>query len=252
MVRIIFVINLILFSTSIFSQEATFLNDYRSYENIISGVYTQRSTSEEFISLDLPEVVNQIEIIEPNKGLDFIKVKKTSIVLFDSHNIEINKPIGKISSTVPVTVDSVFYKEIYRDYSKPWSISFNVWSRIIIDNKPYYTDCDIHDYSILEPIAELKQKVLIIGQCTGYDYAYHLGYPEYFFLIILNENNEILYESKILDITIGDEFAMKEDFLKTKWNKETKTFELIFFNQLETEEKRSLEVFWNGKEMRIK
>jgi len=252
MLRIILVINLVLFSTCIFSQNAEFFNDYRSYENIISGVYTQKSTSEEFISLDLPEVGNQIKIIETNEGVDFIKVNKTSIVLFDSHNIETNKPIGKISRTIPVTVDSVFYKEIYRDYSKPWSISFNVWNRIIIDNKPYYTDCDIHDYSILEPIDELQQKVLIIGQCTGYDYAYHLGYPEYFFLIIMNENNEVLYESKILDITIGDEFAMKEDFLKTNWNNETKTFELTFSNQLEIEEKRSIKVFWNGKKMRIK
>ena len=113
----------------------------------------------------------------------------------------------------------------------------------------YYTDYDIHDSPEIEVIKELNQKVLIVGQNTGYDYAYHLGYPEYFFLLFLNENNEVIFESEILDIRIGDEFAMKEDFLETSWNEKTKNFEITLFNQFETERKE-LEILWNGKEMK--
>jgi hypothetical protein len=52
-----------------------------------------------------------------------------------------------------------------------------------------------------------------------------------------------------LDIRIGDEFAMKEDFLETSWNEKTKNFEITLFNQFETERKE-LEILWNGKEMK--
>jgi hypothetical protein len=220
-----------------------------SHENFKKGTYNQKSSLKKYLDLSLPIVENNSNSIEIGNDLNFIKINNTPVVLFDSHNIEKLKPIGKIKNTSQVKIDSTFFKEKYRDFSKPWSISFNVWNRIIINGKPYYTDYDIHDSPIIEVIKELNQKVLIIGQNTGHDSAYHLGYPEYYFLLFLNENNEVIFESKILDITIGDEFAMKEDFLETNWNEKTNNFEITLFNQYEAERKE-LKINWNGKEIK--
>ena len=247
----ILVLLIILFSFKSYSQNYAFYNDYRSYKNIKKGTYSQKSTLKKYLDLRLPIVKSNSNSIELNKGFDFIKISKSPIVLFDSHNLEKMKPIGKIERTTQVKIDSTYFKEIYRDYSKPWSITFNVWNKITINGKAYYTDYDIHDSPEIEIIKELNQKVLIIGQNTGYDYAHHLGYPEYYFLLFLNENNEVIFESEVLDITIGNEFSMIENFLATNWNEKTKNFEITLFNKFETE-RQEMKIQWNGKEMKIK
>ncbi|PKG43701.1 hypothetical protein [Psychroflexus sp. MES1-P1E] len=245
----ILVLLIILFSLENYGQNYAFYNDYRSHKNIIEGTYSQKSTLKTYLDLKLP-IIDNSKPIEINIGFDFIKISESSVVLFDSHNVEIMKPIGKIERTTQVKIDSTFFKEIYRDYSKPWSISFNVWNKITINGKSYYTDYDIHDSQDIEDIKQLNQKVLIIGQNTGYDYSYHMGYPEYYFLLFLNKSNEVIFESEILDIRIGDEFAMKGDFLKTNWSEKTENFEITFFKQLEAERKE-LEIHWNGKEIKM-
>jgi hypothetical protein len=225
-----------------------------SHENFKNGIYYQNSTSKKYLDLSLPIVDNNSKSLEIGNKINFIKTNNTPVVLFDSHNIEKMKPIGKIENTTQVKIDSTFFKEKYRDFSKPWSISFNVWNRIIINGKPYYTDYDIHDSTIIEGIKELNQTVLIIGQNTGYDSAYHLGYPDYYFLMFLNDNNEMISESEILNISIGNEFGMKEDFLKTNWNEKTKKFEITLFNQsiCKPGDKKEMNIHWNGEVVEIK
>lgn len=248
--KIIFALLIISLTFNSFSQNDVFFNDYRSYTNIKVGVYVVKSTLQEYINLELPFIENNSKEIDLNSSSQFIKIAETPVILFDNHDVDKRKPIGKIINTTQVKIDSTFFNQIYRDFSKPFSISFNVWNRIIINEKAYYTDYDIHDSSLSETIEELNQKVLIIGQNTGYDYAYHLGYPEYYFLLFLNENNEVIYESQILDIVFGDEFAMKEDFLITKWNDKTRNFEITLFNQ-HVLEKKEINVYWNGNKMKI-
>jgi hypothetical protein len=236
-----------------YSDNSAYYKTY-SHENFKKGTYSQKSTLKKYLDLSLPIVENNSKSLEITNDLNFIKTNKTPVVLFDSHNIEKMKPIGKIKNTTQVKIDSTFFKEKYGDFSKPWSISFNVWNRIIINGKPYYTDYDIHDSPNIEVIKELNQKVLIIGQNTGYDSAYHLGYPEYYFLIFLNDNSERIFESEILDISIGSEFAIKDDFLNTNWNDKTKKFEITIDNlaYCKPENKKEIEIHWNGEVIEIK
>lgn len=236
-------------------QEHAFYNDYRSYEHIKSGTYIKKSTLKEYLNLNLPILNNKTKVIDLKNPIEnahyFIKIAQEPVVLFDSHHPNTMQPIAIVKETIQVEVDSVLYKEIYRDFTKPWSVSFNVWNRIIVDGKAYYTDYDLHDSQMMLPIEQLNQKVLIVGQNTGYDYGYHLGYTEYYFLLFLNKENEVIYESDIIDITFGDEFGRLEDFIKTNWNNNTKGFEITLFNQF-VQDKKTVILIWNGKNLRFK
>lgn len=236
-------------------QEHAFFNDYRSYEHIKSGTYIKKSTLKEYLNLNLPILNNNTKDIDLKNPIEnahyFIKIVQEPVVLFDSHDPKTMQPIAIVKETMHVEVDSVLYKEVYRDFTQPWSVSFNVWNRIIVDGKAYYTDYDLHDSTIIVPIEALYQNVLIVGQNTGYDYAYHLGYAEYYFLIFLNNQNEVIFESDLLDITFGDEFGMPEDFFNTSWNDKTRCFEITFFNQF-VKDKKTIELYWNGKDLKFK
>ena len=76
----------------------------------------------------------------------------------------------------------------------------------------------------IEEIA-LNQKVEIIGQYDGYDGAYHLAYPEYFFLIFTDNKNKVVYKTKVLEFYLNNEFAIDEDILKLNWNEKNKHYE---------------------------
>lgn len=235
-----------------YGQKYAYFNDYRSYTNIQSGTYTTKSTLKDYLNLNLPVIANNSKQLKITNFDDFtyqfIKINGQPIVLFDSHDSDNLQPVAIVKETIQVVVDSILHKEIYRDFSQSWSVSYNVWNRIIIDGKAYYTDYNLHDSDIILPIEPFNQKVLIVGQNTGYDYGYHLGYPEYYFLLFLNDQNEVLYESDILDITFGDEFGMPEDFLKTNWNQNNRCFEITFFNQF-VNPKKTILASWNGRSL---
>lgn len=251
----IFIFFFILLAYKSLGQKSAYFNDYRSYTNIKSGTYVTKSTLKDCLNLNLPVITNNTKSIQFNNydelTYQFIKITEQPVVLFDSHDPEKMRPIAIVKETIQVAVDSILYKEIYRDYTKPWSVSFNVWNRIIVDGKAYYTDYDLHDSQIMLPIEQLNQKVLVVGQNTGYDYGYHIGYTEYYFLLFLNKENEVIYESDIIDITFGDEFGMPEDFIKTNWNNNTQGFEITFFNQF-VQDKKTVRLIWNGKNLRFK
>ena len=122
-----------------------------------------------------------------------------------------------------------------------------MWNRILINDKYYYTDADIHDFSISKELKNLNQKVVIIGQKEGYDGAYHLGYPEYFFIIFTDNENKVINKTKVLDFSLNNEFAMEEDILNIIWNDKRKFYEITLFGD---EEK--VRINWNSKTSEIK
>jgi hypothetical protein len=140
-----------------------------------------------------------------------------------------------------VCVDSVIYKYKFKDLTNC------VWNRILINDKFYYTDADIHDFSISKDLNKLNQKLKIIGQEDGYDGAYHLGYPEYFFMIFTDIKNNVIYKTKVLDFYLNDEFAMQEDILKLEWNEKNNSYEITLIGADE-----KINISWNGKETEVK
>ena len=80
--------------------------------------------------------------------------------------------------------------------------------------------------NITKYLENTNQKVNIIGQYDGYDGAYHLGYPEYFFLIFTDNENNVIYKTKILDFELNNEYAMEEDILKITWNENSKIYKI--------------------------
>ncbi|MFT5970084.1 MAG: hypothetical protein ACI8ZO_000589 [Flavobacteriales bacterium] len=79
------------------------------------------------------------------------------------------------------------------------------------------------------------------------DGYYDTGYPNFFFVVVLDEKNEIVFDSKILDFDCGDEFCDAE--LMGSLSKETtdKGFEFMLYR---IEEK--IEVVWTGKEIKTR
>ena len=157
------------------------------------------------------------------------------------HKLKNLKPVGILKSLTQVRIDSTFYKLKFKDLTNC------VWNRININGKYYYTDVDIHDFSLSRELTNLNQKVEIIGQYDGYDGAYHLAYPEYFFLIFTDNKNKVIYKTKVLEFYLNDEFAMEEDILNLKWNEKNSSYEITLIGA-----EQKIKVSWNGKTSKIK
>ena len=190
---------------------------------------------------DLPIIEPNIEILNPKEFPYFLNPQNRKIVLFENHKLNDLKPIGILNSLTQIRIDSTFYKFKFKDYTNC------VWNRININGKYYYTDVDLHDFSLSKELVNLNQKVEIIGQYDGYDGAYHLGYPEYFFLIFTDNKNKVIYKTTVLEFYLNDEFAMAEDILKLNWNENIECYEITLIGLQE-----KIRINWNGKKAKIK
>jgi hypothetical protein len=216
---------------------------YKTYDhnNQKEGTFEPNSISEKYLNRDLPIIEPNIETLNPKDFPYFLNPQNRKIVLFENHKLNNLKPTGILSGLTQVKIDSTFYKLKFKDYTNC------VWNRININGKYYYTDIDIHDFSLSKELINLNQKVEIIAQYDGYDGAYHLGYPEYFFLIFTDNKNKVLYKTKVLPFYLNDEFAMEEDMLKTKWNEKNNSYEITLIGADE-----EIKVSWNGKTSEVK
>lgn len=211
------------------------------YDNQQEGTFESNSLSEKYLNRDLPIIVPNIETLNPKDFPYFLNPQNRKIVLFENHKLNDLKPAGILNGLTQVRIDSTFYKLKFKDYTNC------VWNRIYINGKYYYTDLDIHDFSLSKELINLNQKVEIIGQYDGYDGAYHLGYPEYFFMIFTNNENKVIYKTKVLDFYLNDEFAMEEDILSLKWNEKNEYYEITLIGHQE-----KIRINWNGKTSEIK
>ncbi len=211
------------------------------YNNQQEGTFESNSLSEKYLNRDLQIIKTNIETLNPKDFPYFLNPQNRKIVLFENHKLNDLKPAGILNYLTQVRIDSTFYKLKFKDYTNC------VWNRININGKYYYTDVDIHDFSLSKELVNLNQKVEIIGQYDGYDGAYHLGYPEYFFLIFTDNKNKVIYKTKVLEFYLNDEFAMDEDILKLNWNENIKSYEITLIGHQE-----KMRINWNGKKAEIK
>ena len=211
------------------------------YDNQQEGTFESNSLSEKYLNRDLPIIEPNIETLNPKDFPYFLNPQNRKIVLFENHKLNDLKPAGMLNGLTQVRIDSTFYKLKFKDYTNC------VWNRININGKYYYTDLDIHDFSLSKELVNLNQKVEIIGQYDGYDGAYHLGYPEYFFLIFTDNKNKVISKTKVLEFYLNDEFAMDEDILKLNWNEKNKCYEITLIGHQE-----KIRINWNGKTSEIK
>lgn len=223
-----------------YSDKEAYYKTY-SYDNQQDGTFESNSLSKKFLNKKLSIIQPNIKSLNQKEYPYFLNPQNREIVVFENHNLNNLKPIGVLNSLTQVRIDSTFYKYKYKDLTNC------VWNRIIINGKPYYIDSDIHDYTLTKELSELNQNLIIVGQDTGYDGAYHLGYPEYFFMIFTDNKNEVIYRTEILDFYSGDEFAMEEDILNIVWNDNNKSYEITL-----TGHKDKIRVSWNGKTAEIK
>ncbi len=232
--KVLLIAVLHIFSLS-FAQTELFYPDYKSGK-LKNGSYQNKSYAEEYFKLKLPIIKSNLVSITPQNKHFFLNPNNKEIVLFENHDLDNLKPIGKLTSLTQVNLDSIIYKYKFKDFTNC------VWNRIIINDQYYYTDADIHDFSITKELNKLNQKVYIIAQNDGYDGHYHLGYPEYFFLIFTNNQNHIINKTDILKFYLNNEYAMEEDILNIEWNQSKNTYEI---NLLGADEK--IKVSWDGK-----
>lgn len=225
----------LIFGTSVSSQEKVY---YPEYRNGIpkDGTYKIKSFSEEFSNESLPVIEASIKELDPRKYPNFLNPHNKEIILFENHDVSHLKPIGKLTELTQVRVDSTIHKYKFKDLTNC------VWNRILINDKYYYTDADIHDFSISKELNKFNQKLRIIAQFDGYDGAYHLGYPEYFFMIFTDNENKLISKTKVLEFYLNDEFAMEEDILKLEWNDKNLCYEITLIGAEE-----QIKIIWDGK-----
>lgn len=211
------------------------------YDNQQEGTFESNRGSEKYLNKNLPIIQPNIEILNAKEFPYFLNPQNREIVLFENHKLNDLKPAGILKNLTQVRIDSTFYKLKFKDLTNC------VWNRININGKYYYTDIDIHDFSMSRELVNLNQKVEIVGQYDGYDGAYHLGYPEYFFLIFTDNNNKVIHKTKVLEFYLNNEFAMDEDILKLNWNEKNNSYEITLIGHQE-----KIRIKWNGKTSEIK
>lgn len=223
-----------------YSKKNAYYKTY-SYDNQQEGTFKSNSTSEKYLNKNLPTIQPNIKTLNSYEYPNFLNPQNRQIVLFKNHKLNDLKPVGILNSLTQVRIDSTFYKFKFRDLTNC------VWNRVNINGEYYYTDIDIHDFSLSRELVNLNQNVEIVGQYDGYDGAYHLAYPEFFFLIFTDDKNNVIHKTKILEFNLNDEFAMDEDILELYWNKINKCYEIILIGYQE-----KVKINWNGKELDIK
>ena len=235
LITIVFICSLCLGHT----QKRLYYPEY-DIDSIKEGTYDLKSFSKDYLEGELATINPDISTLYLENNPYFLNPANSEIVLFENHDLNNLKPVGILKELTQVYLDSIIYKYRFKNSTNC------VWNRIIINDKAYYTDADIHDFSIRKKLPKLNQTVLIIGQDTGYEWAYHLGYPEYFFLIFMNNKNEVISVTEVLDFTLNDEMAMEEDILRMEWNSNNNSYEITLIGH---EDK--IRIDWNGESFEI-
>ena len=213
------------------------------FYDVKSGTYVCKS-----LSMDLfkPTYIEPQAHYTGGEKMAFIYVGEKVVALFDCINDDGQaREVGVLAHTSIVEVDSIFYREIFRDPDpkKPWSLTFNVWYAIKINGKKYYTDYKIHDFVAMQLEMKLyHQKMLVVAQSTGYDEFYDNSYPNEFFPVVLDEKDEIIFQSAILDFDYRDEF-WAEDVTS---HQDEKGFHVV----IGTPNYNSTSATWDGKSLK--
>jgi hypothetical protein len=200
--KIILYISLMFASSNVLAQEIV---QKDSYDDPKIGVYETKSLS---FDRDNFKIIKPQTNFTEKENTAFIYVGDEPVGLFDRVNNHGDlKPVGFLKETSIVEIDTIFYNAIYQDTTKDWFVTFDVWYALKINGQQFFSDYQIHSFIAYKTdLEQLNQKFLLVAQSTGYDYYYDLGYPNKFFVAVLDENNLIKYTSKIINFDYGDEF----------------------------------------------
>lgn len=170
------------------------------------GRYKKLSTDKEFIDDAGTSISPQNKAPEESE-FGFVKVPEQGMALFDGvKGPDTSEAVAVLKKNSFVQVDSIFERKLYRDGTKN-TFSFDVWYSIRINGTRYYTDHKPHRRTLFrKELEELGQELLLVAQNQGYAEFYANGYPERFFVVILDENNEKEFESDVLDFEYGREY----------------------------------------------
>ena len=234
---------ILIFQVSVFGQETV---QQDGYYDLKIGIYQTKSLDKELIGSN-PTVIEPQTKFQSKANSAFLKVQDNAIALFDRINDEgTAKPLGVLTQTSVIQVDTVFYREIYRDTSKEWMLTFNVWYAITLNGEQYYTDYKIHDFiGLQEELAKYNQQFLLVAQSTGYDDYYDRGYPNHFFAVILNDNFDMSYNSEIFNFDYGEEFWDVELMRSVETEMTEKGFEFKLYGIED-----NFEGIWTGSELK--
>jgi hypothetical protein len=234
---------ILIFQVSVFGQETV---QQDGYYDLKIGIYQTKSLDKELIGSN-PTVIEPQTKFQSKANSAFLKVQDNAIALFDRINDKGTvKAIGVLTQTSVIQVDTVFYREIYRDTSKEWMLTFNVWYAITLNGEQYYTDYKIHDFiGLQEELAKYNQQFLLVAQSTGYDDYYDRGYPNHFFAVILNDNFDMSYNSEIFNFDYGEEFWDAELMRSVETEMTEKGFEFKLYGIED-----NFEGIWTGSELK--
>ena len=206
------------------------------------GIYKNKSLDQAFIQQQTHIIPSQTAL--PTAGnAAFLKIDHKTIALFDQiSDDETTKPVGVLTDNSIVIVDTIFYQEIFQDTSSHKKVTYNTWYAIRINGVQYYTDYKIHDLmNYQKELPQFKQKFLLVAQSTGYDTFNHHGYPNNFFVVVLSQENELIYTSKVFNFDYGNEF-WDDSFVSTEMATNEFRFTLHGLNS-------KISGTWTGKEL---
>ncbi|MEQ9423250.1 MAG: hypothetical protein RJQ09_02445 [Cyclobacteriaceae bacterium] len=199
-----------LFSGQIFGQTATQSADW--FE-IKKGQYLHRSTDSTLLSVAENFIEPQLATEDLGDRLRYLSVSN-NIALFNKDNPGSEKDIsGVLDRSSIINLIHTDYKQTFQNPDTSWRYSWEVWHKLEINGKEYYTDLRIQHILTTYDLPHFNQVVVLTAEDTGYDNFYDLGYPEHFnFLVFEKDGTEkrLKYQSGELDFICNCEFWEEE------------------------------------------
>ena len=224
-----------------------------AFKKAQSGKYSLKSTDSTLLSGS--EILPQNTLPEKGKAI-FLEAKGKQAILFKNSSPKSKADVaGWLNQNTLAELLEVNYKKKYRDPDQKFYFTHEVWQKVKINGSVYYIDIKPHDALFMEATMEqFDQRMLIMGQYTGYDGAYDLGYPEHFRVLVLNKDNKVVFTSDELPVECNCEFGIlpdeveyytrqTSDYLEfsipgMEWNPETKVSREYNYT-----------IRWNGKSL---
>lgn len=245
---------------------------YGYQQSIQKGTYLMKSLDSGFIENTKSKIEGSI--IKDSAFLNslscmYLAIEEPIALFSKMGNVTQKDVAGILETSTLVDVDSIFYNTIYIDSEEaPMTIDkwydlveknedhyfehplvYDVWYAININGKKYYTDYKLHDLIEKNVYIPSKDQILLIcSQSTGYDGMYDVGYPDYYYIVILDKNNKgwsQIYRSEQFDLNNGgaDEYGLSEIDPKNILEKGD-NIEIDFYDYFT--------LVWTGKSITIK
>ena len=221
--------------------------------DIKEGVYRLKSLDKGFTSSQ--KIDPQLHL--PDTGSFALLVPKgQKVTLFKTSTPKSQADIaGYLDETSVVEHIGTHYQNTFKDSSRKFYITHEVWTKIKINGTAYYTDYKLHTSVFMErKLEQWNQTFLVMAQYDGYDEYYDVGYPEYLRVLFLDDDQRVIYQSDELPVVCNCEFGVQPDELEYYVKSTPDTFEFKipgFEYDPETKVEKNYVYIgrWNGREL---